>query len=184
MMAYVTLEYLERSTTGEGWMLRFVASDASFDAIRLAIKALPRIQRYWNSRALGGRGAWWVSDEGLAQIASLFSNYQQMREQADRAQRSQHTREEEQRNSSYHSYSYRSYSGYSGSGSASSGTPTTREKAFATLYLLPTAPAEVAQAVYRVLAKQYHPDYGGDLEKMKQINAAYDVVKGSFTGGR
>lgn len=34
---------------------------------------------------------------------------------------------------------------------------------------------EVKQ-LYKTLAKQHHPDKGGDLETMKQINAEYDFV--------
>jgi hypothetical protein len=44
---------------------------------------------------------------------------------------------------------------------------------FAALYLLPSAPVEVVKAVYRALATLHHPDHGGDVEKMKAINAAY-----------
>jgi hypothetical protein len=34
-------------------------------------------------------------------------------------------------------------------------------QAFAHLYLLPTAPAAIVQAVYRTLARQHHPDLAG-----------------------
>jgi hypothetical protein len=44
---------------------------------------------------------------------------------------------------------------------------------FAALYLLPSAPVEVVKAAYRALATMHHPDHGGDVEKMKAINAAY-----------
>jgi len=44
---------------------------------------------------------------------------------------------------------------------------------FAALYLLPSAPVEVVKAAYRALATLHHPDHGGDVEKMKAINAAY-----------
>jgi hypothetical protein len=44
---------------------------------------------------------------------------------------------------------------------------------FAALYLLPSAPVEVVKAAYRALATLHHPDHGGDVEKMKVINAAY-----------
>ena len=35
---------------------------------------------------------------------------------------------------------------------------------------------EIKQA-YRKLAKQHHPDRGGDQDKFKQVNAAYDQIK-------
>lgn len=47
-----------------------------------------------------------------------------------------------------------------------------------TLYLLPSAPLPVMEAVYRALVKLYHPDAGGDTQKMARINAAWDQIKG------
>ena len=48
---------------------------------------------------------------------------------------------------------------------------------YQTLHLLPTAPLEVIEVVYRTLARRDHPDVGGDTERMKQINIAYEVLK-------
>jgi hypothetical protein len=45
--------------------------------------------------------------------------------------------------------------------------------AYATLYLLPTAPPELVKAAYRCLALMHHPDRGGQTETMQQINNAY-----------
>lgn len=53
----------------------------------------------------------------------------------------------------------------------------TRQQAAAELYLLPDAPADVVTAVFRVLAKQYHPDTGGTTEKMQRLNAAMEVLR-------
>jgi curved DNA-binding protein CbpA len=46
------------------------------------------------------------------------------------------------------------------------------------LMLHPTATIEVINAVYRALAKQYHPDHAGPeaAEKMAHINEAYAVL--------
>ncbi len=44
---------------------------------------------------------------------------------------------------------------------------------FATLHLLPSAPPEVVRAAYKALAVKHHPDLGGDVRAMQQINAAY-----------
>jgi len=49
--------------------------------------------------------------------------------------------------------------------------------AFTALYLLPTAPPEVIKASYKALALIHHPDRGGDLEQMKTINQAYDLLE-------
>ncbi len=59
-------------------------------------------------------------------------------------------------------------------------TPTPIRKTdqdFATLYLLPGAPAEIIRAVYRELARLHHPDKGGQTAKMQAINAAYQTLQ-------
>jgi hypothetical protein len=48
---------------------------------------------------------------------------------------------------------------------------------YATLHLLPTAPMPIVEVVYRKLAAMYHPDLGGDLRIMQQINAAFDSIR-------
>lgn len=53
----------------------------------------------------------------------------------------------------------------------------TRQQAAAELYLLPDAPPDVITAVFRVLAKQYHPDMGGDTEQMQRLNAAMEALR-------
>ncbi len=47
------------------------------------------------------------------------------------------------------------------------------------LGLIPGAPECVIKAARMALIQQHHPDRGGDVEIAKQINAAYDEVKGS-----
>jgi hypothetical protein len=49
--------------------------------------------------------------------------------------------------------------------------------AFSVLYVTSNAPPEVIKAVYRTLASIHHPDKGGDLAVMQQINAAYEELK-------
>lgn len=48
---------------------------------------------------------------------------------------------------------------------------------YATLHLLSTAPEELIKAAYKALSKIHHPDVGGDLVKMQEINAAYDAIR-------
>jgi hypothetical protein len=50
------------------------------------------------------------------------------------------------------------------------------------LHVAPGAPPEVVRAAYLALAKVHHPDLGGDAEKMKQINAAFEKI-GQGPGG-
>jgi hypothetical protein len=56
-------------------------------------------------------------------------------------------------------------------------TPPTTIAAYSTLHLLPTAPQFVVHAVYRALAKQLHPDAGGNTLAMQRINAAMEVLR-------
>jgi hypothetical protein len=51
-----------------------------------------------------------------------------------------------------------------------------RAEAFKALHLLETAPPELVKAAHKTLAFLHHPDRGGDLEQMKVINAAADVI--------
>lgn len=45
------------------------------------------------------------------------------------------------------------------------------------LFLVEGAPPQLVQAAYKQLAQLYHPDKGGDAERMKRINRAYDTLK-------
>lgn len=51
-------------------------------------------------------------------------------------------------------------------------------QAFAALHLTPDAPVTAVQAVYRALARQHHPDAGGDELTMKRLNAVYELARG------
>lgn len=50
------------------------------------------------------------------------------------------------------------------------------EQLWATLGLVPGAPVEVVKAAYKALALKWHPDVGGDHNKMSEINRAYAAV--------
>jgi hypothetical protein len=53
----------------------------------------------------------------------------------------------------------------------------TIEAAFATLHLLPSAPAWAAEAVYQAAIKAHHPDRGGDTQVMTRINLAMQLIR-------
>lgn len=48
---------------------------------------------------------------------------------------------------------------------------------YAALHIANDAPLAVAEAAYKTLAKLYHPDVGGNAEKMKAINAAIAFIR-------
>lgn len=56
--------------------------------------------------------------------------------------------------------------------------PANVAQAFAALHLATDAPASIVQAVYKHLARVYHPDAGGDEVSMKRLNAAYELARG------
>jgi hypothetical protein len=57
-------------------------------------------------------------------------------------------------------------------GEISNGTPPYSE-----LFLSPNAPLLVVKAAYRACAMMFHPDHeGGDTERMKKINLAYEEL--------
>lgn len=51
-----------------------------------------------------------------------------------------------------------------------------RQQALAVLGLPPNATPQQIKQRYRVLAKRYHPDRGGDPRQMQRIIAAYNLL--------
>ena len=49
-------------------------------------------------------------------------------------------------------------------------------EAYKALWLREGAPPELVKAAHRTLAKLHHPDRGGDLATMQQINQAYELL--------
>lgn len=58
---------------------------------------------------------------------------------------------------------------------------TDQARAFAVLDLSPTSTLEERRRRHRDLAKAHHPDHGGSVEKMKEINWAFEVVARTAT---
>lgn len=52
----------------------------------------------------------------------------------------------------------------------------------AVLGVEPGTPAEEVARVYRELAKRHHPDRSGDPERMREINAAYAILRDQVAG--
>jgi hypothetical protein len=53
----------------------------------------------------------------------------------------------------------------------------TVERAYHTLHLLPSAPAELVDLAYRFWSKKLHPDLGGDDGQMAALNTAMEVIR-------
>jgi curved DNA-binding protein CbpA len=51
-----------------------------------------------------------------------------------------------------------------------------RQQALSILGLPPNATPQQIKRRYRVLAKRYHPDRGGDQQQMQRIIAAYEFL--------
>ncbi|HLI68427.1 MAG TPA: J domain-containing protein [Ktedonobacteraceae bacterium] len=51
-----------------------------------------------------------------------------------------------------------------------------RQQALAVLGLPPNATPQQIKRRYRVLAKKYHPDLGGDPRQMQRLVAAYELL--------
>jgi hypothetical protein len=54
------------------------------------------------------------------------------------------------------------------------------QEACEALHITPDAPVVVAEASFKALAKQHHPDVGGDTALFQQLNAALATFK-AFT---
>jgi hypothetical protein len=56
----------------------------------------------------------------------------------------------------------------------SNSTPAT---SYTVLHLQPSAPPELVEAAFKCLSKLYHPDRGGDTEKMQALNEAVSILR-------
>lgn len=99
-------------------------------------------------------GVWWIAEQSLDAFGKHFSNFAQMCEKAGRqipgGKQEQHQQQ--------------------------SAPPPSATDPYATLFLRNNAPSAIVNAVYRALAKHYHPDNGGNHEQMKNLNLAYEQI--------
>lgn len=54
---------------------------------------------------------------------------------------------------------------------------TPRHTEYTVLHLQPTAPKELVESTYKCLSRLYHPDRGGDTEKMTELNEAVSTLR-------
>lgn len=50
--------------------------------------------------------------------------------------------------------------------------------AYKDLFLIPGAPIQLVKAAHKILARQFHPDFGGNHETMIRVNTAFDRIVG------
>lgn len=60
--------------------------------------------------------------------------------------------------------------------------PATARDPYEVLGVRPDAPAATVDAVFRALAKARHPDHGGSVEAMKELNDAYERITSERRG--
>lgn len=159
-LAGVTITRLEPGG-GDGYLLAFKCGiKPRFYSAVAAVKRLPAAWRQYD----GDEQAWWIYGAGLREIAERehWPELAAALAEIDGAE-AQRERVHARRRSS--------------KAPADPLVPPATRQAFDVLYLQPSAPPDVVQAVYRVLARSAHPDAGGDHERMKAINLAYERAR-------
>jgi hypothetical protein len=142
---------------GGGYLLAFEASSTYvFDQAVTAVKTLPRHHRRW----MQPFGAWWISADGAEALASTIPAIAEALNPGTFRKR---TRKRKTASST--------------DTAAPSTLPAPVLEAFTQLYLVPSAPPFVVQAVWRALCRQHHPDIGGDTAAMARINGAYELAR-------
>ena len=147
------LDAVTRGTLADGVWLRFAYTHDSrvFEAGRDAIKRLPATWRRWDA----DRKKWWLSEDGLFTLADDIPCIHRVIEAWKKRQQ---TRE----------YDKARHEGR---------VPQNIGEAFTLLCLTPDAPIELVQSARRILALKYHPDRGGNTQKMQRINNAADMCQ-------
>lgn len=147
--AGITITRWEVCPEGDGYYLAFVASSkALFQTAVLAVKSLHPHDRQWCPDV----GCWWIHAEAVEELAERLVVLRDLLHDRQRGHRDEAPRP--------------------------AGVPADIAEAFAELHLTPSAPPELVAAARRVLTKMHHPDVaGGDLERMKRLNVAGDIIE-------
>lgn len=165
-MSNIRIQRLERAVP-DGWWLALTSTGADDFASGVAlVRALPAYDRRWSQT----QRAWWVSDAGLRALARLLPTL------SARIAEEHGTRFRGRTSGPDSAGAYppgpRGSSLPSAAVAAYRGVPADTADAFADLHLLPSAPTELVKAARRIVAKQLHPDRGGDHRKMVASNLA------------
>jgi DnaJ-domain-containing protein 1 len=173
------------------WEFSFTCTDTeTFAKIVDAVKALPLLHRRWEPRNPRGR-CWRISGEGMRLLAATnpllqtlmnSARQDQAERERERARQQQREREEARRRAEEDRRRWHEQFRASGdpfgytSHTNSNSVPANISQALAALYVTPQAPLSVIKAAYKALAVEHHPDHGGNHDRMKAINVAYDLI--------
>lgn len=145
-----------------GWYLLFSGDAGEWARTKDTLKSLSKgpfkgawyVGTYeWANRSKPG--AWWVSPEVMVRVAYLFSNLTEM----------------------LHSYTHTEEPQPKASFDRGLKLPSTLREAYAVLNLPMTASKDEIKKAYRSLSFMYHPDHGGDVDKMKVLNIANELIQ-------
>lgn len=149
----------------DGWYLLFTGQEDDWLYIKRTLKGCSRgpykgawyVGSYqWPHREK--RGAWWVSNSVLFKVSTLFSNFGEMLFSDSLDQ------------------DFCVASEPPVTPVKTLKVPTSLPEAFTVLKLSMTADKDKVKKAYHDLATVYHPDHGGDADKMKAINIANDII--------
>lgn len=148
------------ASTDDGYLIAFAASQAVRRIVAQAIISLDPWQRVW----IPELHAWWISDDAISRLArwlpsvadALAAWHARPVDVSDEVRRIQAEALNRARRKVV--------------------VPPEIAEAYASLGLQPGASAEEVAAARRVLARQHHPDTGGDHTRMVAINSAADKV--------
>jgi len=145
---FTTMDGYRVHKTDDGWLI-----ETGFDADYVSeLKAgLPRFSRKWNEELR----CWWIHPGFIAEALEIAGRYFKPADDGDTAAPGR--------------------AGHNGRGAATP-SPAPTSGPWATLWLIPGAPAECVRACYRALAKVHHPDAGGDGVAMQELNSAYHAL--------
>ncbi|MFI5272441.1 MAG: J domain-containing protein [Ktedonobacterales bacterium] len=156
----LTVAYFE--ALADGYLIALAARGSTLSAALKVILALDPWQRRW----IAEERAWWIADDAISllarrlpPVAEAFARWQARPLTLDDLLGSEYRAREAR-------VRYRLL------------VPREVATAYATLGLAPGASGAAVKAARRSLARQHHPDAGGDHGRMAAINRAADIVLG------
>lgn len=176
----------------DGYLLKWYAEESTdWQYVLEEIKDLP----LWDRQYFPDEKCWWIDESAVEKISPLFANADlyfkatskpdkdtgemaRLRSEVDMLQ--QMVRSLQATNAEKTKLLAKAYEDMEWlkrkAANASPAVPKTTVQSFTELYLLPSAPLSVVKASFKTLAQVYHPDHGGNHQKMVALNAAYALA--------